>query len=112
MKFATCSDDVSIKIWDFTRYTEEITLTGVFHRWTCCCCIHPLGLTQVCVGDGSGHGWDVKCLDWHPVTSLLASGSKDNLVKLWDPKSGKNLTTMYVQRTWHTRTHAHTAQLL
>jgi WD40 repeat protein len=45
----------------------------------------------------SGHGWDVKCLDWHPVTSLLASGSKDNLVKLWDPKSGKNLTTMYAR---------------
>jgi len=69
MKFATCSDDVSIKIWDFTRCAEETVLTG--------------------------HGWDVKCVDWHPVTSLLASGSKDNLVKLWDPKSGKNLTTIH-----------------
>jgi polyadenylation factor subunit 2 len=64
--------------------------------------LHIYGDSRDCGGDGPGHGWDVKCLDWHPVTSLLASGSKDNLVKLWDPKSGKNLTTMYVQRTCHT----------
>ena len=42
----------------------------------------------------AGHGWDVKCIDWHPSKGLLASGSKDNLVKLWDPKSGKPLSTL------------------
>ncbi len=42
----------------------------------------------------TGHGWDVKCIDWHPTKALLASGSKDNLVKLWDPKTGKALTTL------------------
>lgn len=35
----------------------------------------------------SGHGFDVKCAQWHPEKSLLASGSKDSTVKLWDPKS-------------------------
>ncbi|CAO3664214.1 unnamed protein product [Rhizopus microsporus] len=43
----------------------------------------------------SGHGWDVKCVDWHPYKALLASGSKDNLIKLWDPKTAKNITTLH-----------------
>ncbi|CAJ0896493.1 10694_t:CDS:2, partial [Entrophospora sp. SA101] len=66
-KFATCSDDGTIKIWDFNEGIEEKAL--------------------------SGHGWDVKTVDWHPYKSLLASGSKDNLIKFWDPKSGKNIDT-------------------
>ena len=43
----------------------------------------------------SGHGWDVKCIDWHPSKGILASGAKDNLCKVWDPKSGKALATLY-----------------
>ncbi len=67
-KFASCSDDGTIKIWSFADAEEERTLTG--------------------------HGWDVKCLAWHPTKGILASGSKDNLAKIWDPKSGKNLATL------------------
>lgn len=70
----------------------------------------------------TGHGWDVKSVDWHPTKSLLVSGSysvlllefifplpavviisflcveggKDNLVKLWDAKSGKELCSLWV----------------
>ena len=44
----------------------------------------------------TGHGWDVKCIDWHPTKGLIASGSKDNLAKLWDPRSGDVLTTLYI----------------
>lgn len=42
-----------------------------------------------------GHGWDVKCVQWHPRSSVICSGSKDNLVKLWDPRSGSCLSTLY-----------------
>jgi len=44
-----------------------------------------------------GHGSDVKCVDWHPHKSLVASGSKDTQqpVKLWDPRTGASLATMY-----------------
>jgi polyadenylation factor subunit 2 len=69
-KFATCSDDSTIRIWDFSEAREERMMTG--------------------------HGWDVRCVDWHPFKGLLASGSKDNLVKLWDPKAGQDLATLYV----------------
>jgi len=44
----------------------------------------------------SGHGADVKSVDWHPRKNLLVSGSKDNQqpVKLWDPKAGQSVATM------------------
>ncbi|PQE10748.1 polyadenylation factor subunit 2 protein [Rutstroemia sp. NJR-2017a BBW] len=58
-KFVTASDDSTLKIFDFAGGVEESTLTG--------------------------HGWDAKSVDWHPTKGLLVSGSKDHLVKLWDP---------------------------
>ncbi|MCO5575621.1 hypothetical protein L7F22_029423 [Adiantum nelumboides] len=66
-RFVSASDDSTLKIWAFDEAREEKTLKG--------------------------HGWDVKCVDWHPFKGLLVSGSKDNLVKFWDPRSGGNLTT-------------------
>ncbi|KAL8144522.1 hypothetical protein V2J09_017554 [Rumex salicifolius] len=69
LKFCSCSDDTTVKVWDFAKCQEESSLTG--------------------------HGWDVKCVDWHPSKSLLVSGGKDNLVKLWDAKSGKELCSFH-----------------
>ncbi|KAK9154693.1 hypothetical protein Sjap_002173 [Stephania japonica] len=43
----------------------------------------------------AGHGGDVKSVDWHPTKSLLVSGGKDYLVKLWDAKSGKELCSFH-----------------
>lgn len=68
-KLASGSDDSTIRIWDFQEAREERMLTG--------------------------HGWDVKCVDWHPYKGLIASGGKDNLIKLWDPRSGSELTTLH-----------------
>lgn len=68
-KFATCSDDNTVKVWDFVRSHQERVLEG--------------------------HGWDVRCVDWHPFYPILASGSKDSHLKIWDAKSGKNLTTLH-----------------
>lgn len=75
VKFTTCSDDGTVRIWDFQRCHEEKILRG--------------------------HGADVKCVDWHPQKSLIASGSKDNQqpIKLWDPKSGQSLATIHAHKS-------------
>ncbi|XP_019857308.1 PREDICTED: flowering time control protein FY-like [Amphimedon queenslandica] len=73
-KLATCSDDGTIRVFDFLSCTEEHILRG--------------------------HGADVKCLDWHPRKSLLASGSKDNQqpVKLWDARTGQSVCTIHAHK--------------
>jgi len=38
-----------------------------------------------------GHQSDVKCVDWHPQRALIASGSRDSAIRLWDPKIGKSI---------------------
>ncbi|KAK3006361.1 hypothetical protein RJ639_016614 [Escallonia herrerae] len=93
LKFCSCSDDTAVKVWDFARCQEERSL--------------------------SGHGWDVKCVDWHPTNSLLVSvilvvcshghkntvlcvkwnqngnwvltASKDQIIKLYDIRAMKEL---------------------
>jgi polyadenylation factor subunit 2 len=77
-KFVTASDDSTLKIFDFGRGEEESILTG--------------------------HGWDAKSCDWHPTKGLLVSGSKDHLVKLWDPRTGRCLTTLHGHKNTITKT--------
>ena len=93
-KFVSCGDDSMVRIWDWASHAEERVLKD--------------------------HGWDVKSVDWHPRSSVIASGSKDNVVKvryslmcciyslrtnrltrpciaqqLWDPRVGTCLSTLY-----------------
>ncbi|NP_001135849.1 WD repeat domain 33 isoform X1 [Nasonia vitripennis] len=74
-KLATCSDDGTVRIWDFLRCHEDRILRG--------------------------HGSDVKCVHWHPQKSLVISGSKDNQqpIKLWDPKTGQALATLHAHKS-------------
>ena len=70
-KFATCSDDGTVRIWDFVTCVEEKVMRG--------------------------HGADVKAVDWHPSKALVVSGSKDSQqpIKIWDPKTGNSLFTIH-----------------
>ncbi|KLO08066.1 WD40 repeat-like protein [Schizopora paradoxa] len=68
-RFATASDDSTVRIWDFRESREERVL--------------------------SGHGWDVRCVEWHATRGFLVSGSKDNLVMFWDPRTGTCLSTLH-----------------
>ena len=58
-KFVSCGDDATVRVWDWASHREERVMEG--------------------------HGWDVKCVQWHPRSSVICSGSKDNLVKVGCP---------------------------
>jgi polyadenylation factor subunit 2 len=73
-KFATASDDGTVKVWDFYGRVEERVLTG--------------------------HNANVTSVAWHPAKSLLASSGKDNMVKLWDASSGKELRNLPGHTSW------------
>ncbi|CAL6314956.1 unnamed protein product [Bathycoccus prasinos] len=76
LKFATCADDATIKIFDFARAKAETTLNG--------------------------HGGDVRCVQWHDTKSVVASGGgRDCVVKLWDPRVGAQrqcLSTLHMHK--------------
>jgi len=77
-KFVTCSDDATLKIWDFETYTSEKSLKG--------------------------HSSDVKCCDWHPSNSLIVSGSKDSVIKIWDSKTEKEVASLFGHKSTIFRT--------
>lgn len=55
------------------------------HTNNLCVCLSLLSpLSRPTTTGPNGHGGDVKCVDWHPVTSLLASCGRDAMIKLWD----------------------------
>ncbi|KAG5922501.1 pre-mRNA cleavage and polyadenylation factor (CPF) complex subunit [Claviceps capensis] len=76
-KFVSASDDSTLKIFDFALGQMESKLEG--------------------------HGWDAKSVDWHPTKGLLVSGSKDHLVKLWDPRTTRCLTTLHGHKSTITK---------
>ena len=72
LKFCSCSDDTTVRVFDFARAAPVHTM--------------------------SGHGGDVKCVDWHPHKGLLASGGKDSLTILWDAREGKKCADIHAHK--------------
>jgi WD40 repeat protein len=42
----------------------------------------------------TGHSSEVRAVTWNPDGSMIASGSEDNTIKLWDTQSGKVISTL------------------
>jgi polyadenylation factor subunit 2 len=42
-----------------------------------------------------GHGSDITSADWHPHMSLIASGGKDRILKIWDAREDEELCSLY-----------------
>ncbi len=83
-RFVTASDDSTLKLWAFEESREERVLTGESSCYN----------LELVIDLAAGHGWDVRCVEWHPTKGLLVSGSKDNLIKFWDPRTGTCLSTL------------------
>jgi polyadenylation factor subunit 2 len=77
-----------VRIWSFAESRVESVLTGTFFENYVYSRVNYLPRI-------TGHGWDVKCVEWHPTKGLLVSGSKDNQIKFWDPRTGAALSTLY-----------------
>eukprot|EP01059_Diplonema_ambulator_P005057 TRINITY_DN14787_c0_g5_i1.p1 TRINITY_DN14787_c0_g5~~TRINITY_DN14787_c0_g5_i1.p1 ORF type:complete len:648 (+),score=130.01 TRINITY_DN14787_c0_g5_i1:102-2045(+) len=67
-KFAACSEDGIIRVFDTKTATLEKELLG--------------------------HGGDVTTNHWHPTSNLFASGSQDKKVILWDPRSTDRISSL------------------
>lgn len=61
VKFATCSDDGTARIFDFSTSRQEM----VFQE----------------------HNSEVNTVDWHAFQSLIVTGSKDHTIRIWDPRN-------------------------
>lgn len=92
-KFVTASDDATVKVWDFERGAMERLMPGSK------------------VEMGKSHAWDVKCAQWHPQKALIASGAKDNIIRIWDPKAPREVAALHLHKSavtamrWHADGH-------
>ncbi|EKX74305.1 WD domain, G-beta repeat domain containing protein [Theileria equi strain WA] len=74
-KLCACADTYSPHIWDVQQCELEGLLTG-----------ENIGSTSV------------TCLQWHPYKSLIATGSRINVVSLWDPLSRTQISSFYAHK--------------
>ncbi|GFE54357.1 WD G-beta repeat containing protein [Babesia ovis] len=74
-KVCACADTYSPHIWDVQRRELEGELTGAHVDTT-----------------------SVSCLQWHPTKSLIATGSKINVVSLWDPSTRQQISTIHAHK--------------
>jgi polyadenylation factor subunit 2 len=62
-RFDTASEDFTVRVWSLAESREELILTD--------------------------HGWDVKCVEWHPAMGLLVTGSEDEVFVQGSPHEKK-----------------------
>lgn len=134
MHFVTCSDDQTASIWDLETSTEVVCLKG--HGWDVKAARwHPTkgiiitgskdqlikvwdpragaggmnhGRNEHCLADLHAHKSTVNRLAWSPLNpNWFLSGSRDNLVKVFDIRTMKEFQTNRAHKkeitalTWH-----------
>ena len=68
--------------------------------WLCVACLGLLPLSQLAAQEAKlrktlkAHAFGVYSVAFSPDGKILASGSRDETIKLWDVKTGKELATL------------------
>ncbi|KAI3802344.1 hypothetical protein L1987_30475 [Smallanthus sonchifolius] len=93
LKFCSCSDNTTVKVWDFARCQEERSLTGGKDNL--------VKLWDVKSGKElssfHGHKNTVLCVKWNQNGNWVLTASKDQIIKLYDVWSMKELQSF----RWH-----------
>eukprot|EP00916_Digyalum_oweni_P025219 GHVL01041587.1.p2 GENE.GHVL01041587.1~~GHVL01041587.1.p2 ORF type:complete len:486 (+),score=120.98 GHVL01041587.1:1031-2488(+) len=83
---ATAKDSAErAKIWDVSRIADSCS-NGVTATTT------PERILQ-------GHGFDVRCGDWHPYLSLVCTGHKDGHIRLWDMRVATSVASIFSHKS-------------
>jgi len=108
---ASCSADLSVKLWDFQTYECSKTLQGHEHNVSAVVFLPPNGdylascsrdqtiriwetATGFCKKTLSGHDDWVRCLATSSDGKRLASGSNDQTICIWSVDDGKCIATL------------------
>uniref|UniRef100_A0A0E0JTN3 Uncharacterized protein n=1 Tax=Oryza punctata TaxID=4537 RepID=A0A0E0JTN3_ORYPU len=87
LKFCSCSDDTTVKVWDFARCQEERSLTGgkdyLVKLWD--------AKSGRELRSFHGHKNIVQCVKWNQNGNWVLTASKDQIIKLYDIRSMKEL---------------------
>lgn len=75
LRLASASDDATVRLYDTSSLQT-------LHSW-------KPGKETLSIQTLKGHAGHVFCVDFHPRSSLLASGGFDDTVRIWDVNSGK-----------------------
>eukprot|EP01104_Vermistella_antarctica_P020469 TRINITY_DN8763_c0_g1_i1.p1 TRINITY_DN8763_c0_g1~~TRINITY_DN8763_c0_g1_i1.p1 ORF type:complete len:559 (-),score=142.71 TRINITY_DN8763_c0_g1_i1:382-2058(-) len=104
---ASCSADMTVKLWSLRSPTPLATLTGHTHRVNRVA-FHPLNYLMVSTSHDrtwkmwdlntaqevmtqDGHSREVYSVAVHPDGSLIATGGFDAIIRLWDMRSGNSV---------------------
>jgi platelet-activating factor acetylhydrolase IB subunit alpha len=116
---ASCSEDATIKLWDYESGTFECTLKGhtdvvqdicfdlAMNGRLLCSCSADMSIrlwdmqeSYACVKTLQGHDHNVSSVCFTPSGDHVISASRDKTIKIWEVNTGYCVKTLLGHRDW------------